>query len=196
MSHPVERRLDATYQLRVLRTFLRRDLKLWTYFRFNFAIDLMGIVSNAVIYGLIAHFGAGAGRNGYATYVVAGLIFNALANAALTAPYQGLMQAFWSNRLELLMMSPVSLPVFVIGTSLQPYVRALIEAALYVALGVLLFGVSLSAPPAPLVFVAALLLGLAAISGLGLIGASLVYHLDARGGQDPLRLFVGILAGL
>jgi len=193
---PVER-LDWRANLRICWLFVRRSLRLWTYFKLNFLVGQAEVVSNLIIFATIARFRGEApgAAGGYVSFVILGLILNALLTAALAAPYQGLIDSYWSNRLEMLMMSPIRLPLFVVGTSVGNYVQAAFQVALYAGLGWLWFGF---APRGAGWAMAGLLilLGVFACTGLGLIAASSVYHLDARGGQDPVRFVVGLLSGL
>lgn len=193
---PVER-LDWRANLRVCWLFVRRSLRLWTYFKLNFLVGQAEVVSNLIIFATIARLrGEASGpAGGYVSFVILGLILNAILTAALAAPYQGLIDSYWSNRLEMLMMSPIRLPLFVVGTSVGNYVQAGFQVALYAGLGWLWFGF---APWGAGWVMAGLLvlLGAFACTGLGLIAASSIYHLDARGGQDPVRFVVGLLSGL
>jgi ABC-type multidrug transport system permease subunit len=189
--------LDWRANIRICWLFVRRSLRLWTYFKLNFLVGQAEVVSNLIIFATIARFrGEAPGApGGYVSFVILGLILNALLTAALAAPYQGLIDSYWSNRLEMLMMSPIRLPLFVVGTSVGNYVQAGFQVALYAGLGWLWFGF---APWGRGWAMAGLLvlLGVLACTGLGLIAASSVYHLDARGGQDPVRFVVGLLSGL
>lgn len=180
--------------------FLRRDLKLWTYFKLNFAVELAGVVSNILIYAIMAGFNRsgeflGAYGGDYVSFVIVGLTINELLTTSLSAPYNGVMDSFWNNRLEFLMMSPVSLQLFVIGTSLGGYVRSFIRILIYVIFGSLVFGLTYPLANYGLAFLF-LVLGILACTGLGLMAASMIYLVDARGGQDPIRWVVGILAGV
>jgi ABC-2 type transport system permease protein len=199
---PVER-LDWRANLRICWLFIRRSLRLWTYFKLNFLISQAEVVSNLIIFATIARFqttvavssaAAGVGSS-YVSFVILGLILNAILTAALAAPYNGLLDSFWSNRMEMLMMSPIRLPLFVVGTSAGSYIQAAFQVAIYTGLGWLWFGFA----PWGAGWVLAgglVLLGALACTGLGLLAASNIYHLDARGGQDPVRFVIGLLSGL
>jgi len=184
----------------VIWIFLKRDLKLWTYFKLNFAMELAGVFSNLLIYTLIASFRPagqflGAYGSDYVTFVIVGLAVNELLTTSLSAPYDGVMDSFWSNRLELLMMSPISLQLFVVGISLGRYVRSFFRISIYIAFGSLMFGLRFPLANYGLAFLF-LALGIVACTGLGFMAASMIYLVDARGGQDPVRWILGILSGL
>lgn len=191
---------SLSHNLNAIFTFIRRDLKLWTYFRLNFLVDMAGVFSNLVIFAMVARFGPGTGleafNNDYVSFVILGVIFNALMAAAISGPYNGLMDGFWNNRLEVLLMSPISIPAFAAGASLGEHVRSLIRVLVYLLTGIFLFGFTLSAGAQYGLALVYLALAVLACTGLGLLAASMIYYIDARGGQDPIRLVVEILAGL
>jgi ABC-2 type transport system permease protein len=191
-------RLDWRANVRVCWIFIRRSLRLWTYFKLNFLISQAEVISNLVIFATIARFHPSAVGD-YVSFVILGLILNTLLTAALTAPYFGLLESFWSNRMEMLMMSPIRLPLFMVGTSIGGYIQAGFRVALTAGLGWLWFGFAPWASAGGVGWAAAallLLLGAFACTGLGLLAAGNVYHLDARGGQDPVSFVVGLLSGL
>jgi ABC-2 type transport system permease protein len=198
---PVER-LDWRANLRICWLFVRRSLRLWTYFKLNFLVSQAEVVSNLIIFATVARFhsaAAGSGAAGvggsYVSFVILGLILNAILTAALAAPYNGLLDSFWSNRMEMLMMSPIRLPLFMVGTSAGSYIQAAFQVAIYAGLGWLWFGFAPWGAGWALAG-GLVLLGAFACTGLGLLAASNIYHLDARGGQDPVRFIIGLLSGL
>ncbi len=193
--------LSRARELAAIWMFVKRDLLLQTYFKFSFSTGLMETVSSLVIYGMIARFGQsvpelGILAGGYVNWVISGVVINTLLATALAGPYNGLLESFWENRVELIMASPLRLPIFVTGLSTGKYVDALIRSAIYLAGGTLFLGFTWPAAPRMLVALLVLILALLACTGLGLAAASSVYTLDARGGQDPVRFVVETLSGL
>jgi len=198
-----ELRMDRKATLRAMWAFVKRDLKIWTYFKLNFLIELAGIFSNLAIYAIIALVAGETVKSflkpyggEYVSYVILGIILNTILSTSLAAPYWGTMEAFWSGRLEILMISPISTPLFVTGTSIGGYVRTFINVLIYLALGLLFFGLRLGGTADYALAGFYILIAAVACTGLGLMGASLIYFIDARGGQDPIRWIVGILVGL
>jgi len=196
--------LGWRYHWRCIWTFARRELRLWTYFRVNFTLDLLVVFTNFIIYMIIASFRPAAPTAvygaGYASFLTVGLAVNTLMATAVAGPYTGLMDCWQNNRLETLMMSPISLPLFITGISVGQYARALMRLCIYLAGGALLFGAfaDVAGPTLARGASALLVLGLAlsACTGLGLAAASMVYLVDARGGSDPVRLVVDTLSGI
>jgi ABC-2 type transport system permease protein len=193
--------LSLARELEAVWMFVRRDLLLRSYFGFSYLTSLLGNISTLIIYGMIASFGRSdpqlqALAGGYVNFIISGLVVNTLLATALSGPYEGLMDCFWNNRLEVIMASPLRLPLFVTGLSIGRYGDTLIRIALYLVGGSLFLGFTWPAAPRVLSFLAVLLPALVACTGLGLIAASTVYTLDARGGQDPVRFVVETAAGL
>ena len=181
--------------------FVKRDLLMQTRFKFAYSTGLMEVVTSLVIYGMIARFGQAvpgvAGlAGGYVNWVITGLVLNLLLSAALSGPHQSLIESYWADRLEIIMSSPLRLPVFVTGMSLGGYGDTLVRAAVYLAGGTLFLGFRWPDAPRVLLFLAVLLPALAACTGLGLVAASSMYTLDARDGEDPVRFAVQAVAGL
>jgi ABC-2 type transport system permease protein len=181
--------------------FVKRDLLLQTHFKISYVVGLIGTVSSLVIYGMIARFGQSvpeiqALAGSYVNFVISGMVVNTLLATALSGPYNGLMESFWSNRTEIIIASPLRLPIFVIGLSAGRYVDTLIRMAIYLVGGSLFLGFTWPAAPGVLALLAVLLPALMACTGLGLMAASSIYTLDARGGQDPIRFVVETISGL
>jgi len=181
--------------------FVKREFRLQSYFKLSYGTGLLQTVSTLLIYGMIARFGQSVPAvrglaGGYVNFVVSGLALNALLSTALSGPYIGLMSSFWDNRLEIIMASPIRLPVFVTGVSVGRYVDTVIRIAIYLIGGSLLLGFTWPAGPGVLAAVLILVPALAACTGLGLAAASTVYTIDARGGQDPIRFVVETVSGL
>lgn len=196
--------LDRWYQWRCIWTFGRRELRLWTYFQTSFVLDLLAVFTTFIIYMIMSNFrpvGPAEIYGGtYASFMVLGFIANTVLAAALSAPYAGLMSSWWSNRLEVLMMSPVNLATFVTGISIGEYIRSIVRVFIYALTGAVLFHSfagfqNLSMMRVGLSLLTATL-AIGACTGLGLLAASMVYLLDARGGSDPVRLAVETLSAI
>jgi ABC-2 type transport system permease protein len=181
--------------------FLRRAFLLQTHFKFSYFIGLLGTVSTLVMYGMIARFGSESTEahslsGGYINYVITGLVINTLLATALSGPYRGLMDCFWNNRAETLMASPIRLQIFATGVSIGHYLDAVVRIIIYLLGGWLFLGFAWPAASGLMLGAALLVLGIIACTGLGLAAASMVYLLDARGGQDPIQFFVEVVSGL
>lgn len=195
------RPLTSRQQVAAIWVFVKRDLSLQTRFKASYVTGLMGTAQQLVIYAMIARFGTSlpALRNitgGYVDFVLTGLALNILLTTALTGPYLGLIESFWSNRIEILLASPLRLPGFVTGLSVGKFVDAAVQLVLIVVGGWLFFGFVWPSGGNALVFLAVLVPALGAVIGLGLAAAGMVYLLDARGGQDPVQFAVLTISSL
>jgi ABC-2 type transport system permease protein len=195
------KRLSLAQELTAVWMFVRREILLQTHYKFSYVIGQMETVTTLVIYGMIARFGQTVPEiqtlaGGYVNFVISGIVLNALLATALSGPYNGLMESFWNNRVEIIMASPLRLPIFVTGLSAGRYVDTFVKIAIYLAGGTLFLGFTWPAAPGILSFLAVLVLALLACTGLGLAAASSIYTLDARGGQDPVRFVVETISGL
>jgi len=195
------RPLTGRQQQAAVWVFIKRDLSLLTRFKVSYLTSLMGTVQQLVIYAMIARFGLSLSvahglTGGYVDFVLTGLALNTLLTAALTGPYLGLIESFWSNRIEILLASPLRLPGFVIGLSVGKLVDAVIQVTVILLGGWLFFDFVWPDGGNALVFLAVLIPALAAVIGLGLAAAGMVYLLDARGGQDPVQFAVQTISSL
>ena len=195
--------LDRKATLRAIWIFVKRDLKIWTYFKANFIIDIVDMFWELALYTIIALVAEESVRcsltpygGDYVSYIVLGIVFNMILGTSLSAAYSGTMSAFWSGRLELLMLSPISTPVFILGTSIGKYIRTFLNVAVYLIFGVFIFGAKTSATANYWLALLYIVVAAAACTGLGLMAASMIYFVDARGGQDPIRWILNVIVGL
>lgn len=193
--------LSRMREVAAIWMFIKRDFRVQTYFKFAFLMGLISTIPQLIIFWMIARFGQSvpevrALSGGYVNFVISGLVLNSLLSAALTGPYKGLMDSFWNDRVEIIMVSPLRLPIFVTGLSLGNYVETVLKIIIYLGGATLFLGFTWPQTPRVFAFLAVLIPALLACTGLGLAAASSVYTLDARGGQDPILLVVETLSGL
>ena len=186
--------------LRVAYYLVRREFKIWTYYKVNFILDIIEVLIDLIVMAIIAL----ASRDvvapklsvyggDYLSYVVLGLICNRILSMAVNAPYSSIGRAFWQRRIELFLSSPLN-PVFLVSAlSLGLIVRESIMAILYLV-AALALGLRVSS--LGLTSILAMLLGFTACLGLGLMSASLFYLLEAKAGSDPLRWIINISSRL
>ena len=193
--------LSRMREVAAIWMFIKRDFRVQTYFKFAFLMGLISTVPQLIIFWMIARFGQSvpevrALSGGYVNFVISGLVLNSLLAAALTGPYKGLMDSFWNDRVEIIMVSPLRLPIFVTGLSLGNYVETVLKIIICLGGATLFLGFTWPQTPNVFAFLAVLIPALLACTGLGLAAASSVYTLDARGGQDPILLVVETISGL
>jgi ABC-2 type transport system permease protein len=200
-SWEISKPLSPLREFAAVWMFVRRQFRLLTFFRLSFITGLLASIPQLIIFGVIAKFGQSIPEvqglsGGYVNFVISGLVINTLLATALSGPYRGLMDSFWNDRIEIILTSPLRLPVFVTGLSAGNYLDAVLRVMIIIVGAALFLGFSVTLAPILLAAPLVLVLGLLACTGLGLAAASSVYTLDARGGQDPIILIVETLSGL
>lgn len=200
---PVREIAQTRSTLRVLRALAHREIRALVFFRFSFGTRVLEAVTNLIIFSVLAQLkpgehSAALNNSSFLFFVLVGMTTMIVLNGAMQLPYKGLLDAYWQNRLELLLMSPIRLPLYIIGSALGGFVEPAVVTVVYVLVGWLAFGFQPWSSGLLPVVAAVLVLVLAAVAvvGVGLIMASMIYHIDARGGEDPIGLFLGIGASL
>lgn len=166
--------------MRTLWAFFRRDATIHTSYKLGFVMDLLGVFFTAATYYYVAKmFGAAATPflraygGDYFAFVLIGVAFAAYQNVGLNSFSQSLRQEQFLNTLEPLLVTPVSTPRFLIGSSLWDFLYATVRVALYLGVGAAFFGFRLSQTRlAPAL--AVLVLTLLAFMGLGVFAASFI----------------------
>lgn len=163
-----------------LWAFFRRDWAIHTSYKMGFLMDMGGVFFSATTYYFVAQmFGTAAApflsRYGgdYFAFVLIGIAFAAYQNVGLNSFSQSLRQEQFLNTLEPLLMTPVNTPRFLMGSALWDFVYATVRVAVYLGLGVGVFGLSLRGANIGAALVL-LLLTLAAFMGLGIFAAAFI----------------------
>lgn len=127
-------------------------------------------------------------RGGYFAFSLVGFIFLDYLNAALNTFDSSLTEARDSGTLEHVLVTQTSLPVFLAGSSIYPFVSTTVRIAVYIAWGAVLFGFPLREANW-LAVIGVLVASLLAFSGLGILSAS--YLLLFKRGNPAKWLFLG-----
>lgn len=166
--------------LKTLWGFFRRDAAIHTSYKLGFAMDLGSVFFSAATFYFVAKvLGASAAPmlaaygGDYFSFVLIGIAFATYQNVGLNAFSQALRQEQFLNTLEPLMMTPVRLPVFLLGSALWDFLHATLEVLLYLALGLCLFGLKVPNANVPAAFVV-LAMTLFSFMGLGVFAASFI----------------------
>jgi ABC-2 type transport system permease protein len=165
---------------RTLWGFFRRDAAIHTSYKLGFVMDLGSVFFSAATFYFVAKvFGAAAAPmlahygGDYFSFVLIGIAFATYQNVGLNSFSQALRQEQFLNTLEPLMMSPVRLPTFLLGSALWDFLNATLEVLLYMALGLFLFGFRAPSANVPAAL-AVLAMTLFAFMGLGIFAASFI----------------------
>lgn len=160
--------------------FFRRDAAIHTSYKLGFVMELGGVFFSAATFYFVAKIlGPAAApmltRYGgdYFSFVLIGIAFSTYQNVGLNSFSQALRQEQFLNTLEPLFMTPVRLPVFLLGSALWDFLNATLQVVLYVALGLFLFGLKVPDANIGAAF-AVLVMTLFAFMGLGVFAASFI----------------------
>lgn len=172
--------------------FTKRDIISFSTYKTNIAILVFTAVFGALSF---AYLGSNAsmqsvlqlyGEN-FTTYILIGLAFSSYLTQSLTLVQKTINP--WA--LEEVLVSPTSLTTFIIGSSIWGFIWSTATVVVYLAIGVFIFGVSLSINILGTVIVVAL--GISAFIGFSMIGSGILI-LTKQG--DPVTAFITIATSL
>ncbi len=172
--------------------FMKRDIISFSTYKTNILLSVLSAFFGALSY---AFLGANAlvqsvetnYHISYTTYLLIGLAFNTYLSQSLTLVQRTINP--WS--LEEVLVSPTGLVTFIVGSSAWGFIWSTLVIAIYLAVGILAFGVVLSINIIGTVLVAAL--GIATFIGFSMIGAGLLI-LTKQG--DPVTTVITIATNL
>jgi ABC-2 type transport system permease protein len=185
-----------TRVLRELWLFFWRDLSIARTYRTVFVLEVIEALFGAAMFYYVARFvdspqlqRALPQGGGYFAFSLVGYVFLDYLNAALDTFDRSLEEARDSGTLEQLLVTQTSLPLFVAGSAIYPFVATTLRIVVYVAWGALLFGFPLHAANW-LTVIVVLLATLLAFSGLGILSSS--YLLLFKRGNPAKWFFLGV----
>jgi ABC-2 type transport system permease protein len=179
--------------LRQMWLFFWRDLTIARTYRTVFVVEIVEALFGAATFYFVARFvdspelrQALPQAGSYFAYSLVGFVFLDYLNAALDSFDHSLQEARDSGTLEHLLVTETSLPVFMAGSVLYPFLATTLRIAVYFLWSAALFGFPLGNANWLAVF-AVLLAALLAFSGLGVLSASYLL-LFKRG--NPAKWFI------
>jgi ABC-2 type transport system permease protein len=182
--------------LRELWLFFWRDLSIARTYRTVFVLEAIEALFGAAMFYYVARFvdtpalqQALPQGGSYFAFSLVGFVFLDYLNAALDTFDRGLEESRDSGTLEHLLITQTSLPVFVAGSAIYPFVATTLRIVIYVAWAAALFGFPLHGANWLAVFTV-LLVTLLAFSGLGILSAS--YVLLFKRGNPAKWFFLGV----
>lgn len=188
--------------LRTIGAFLIRDFQVESSYRLAFLLQTIGLLVNATLWFFIARFIGGVrpsaelldqtGGYDYFTYVIGGLMVSRFLQVSLNAYASQIRQEQTTGTLEAMLVAPTRLGHLMISSSAWAFTLAAIQSALYLFFGVVVFGVEL-APGNLLAAVAAIVLTVLALSGIGIFSAAFVLYFK-RG--NPINFVIGSMSAL
>ncbi len=182
--------------LRELWLFFWRDLSIARTYRTVFVLEAIEALFGAAMFYYVARFvdtpalqQALPQGGSYFAFSLVGFVFLDYLNAALDTFDRSLEEARDSGTLEHLLITQTSLPVFVAGSAIYPFVATTLRIGVYIAWAAVLFGFPVHAANW-LAVLAVLLVTLLAFSGLGILSAS--YLLLFKRGNPAKWFFLGV----
>ncbi len=182
--------------LRDLLLFFQRDVRIANSYRGPFVLELVAALFGAATFYYVARFvdspqlrGALPQGTSYFAYSLVGFVFFDYLHAAVDSFDRTLEEARDTGTLEPLLVTQVSLPVVLIGSSIYPFVLTTLRVVVYLGWGSMLFGFPLrSANWASVVVV--LFATLLSFSGLGIFSSA--YLLLFKRGNPSKWFFLGV----
>lgn len=185
--------------LRLLLAFLIRDFFTETSYRLSFLLGIGGVLFRAFIFYFLAQLIGDsaapllADYNGdYFAFVIIGVALGGYFGVGLSGFARALRQAQTTGTLEALLMTPVPVPLVIVGSAAWSYVFTTFRVVVYLLAGVLLLGLDLSGANVWAALLI-LLLGIIAFASIGILAASIIMVIK-RG--DPITALFGNLANL
>jgi ABC-2 type transport system permease protein len=182
--------------LRELWLFFWRDLSIARTYRTVFILEAIEALFGAAMFYYVARFvdtpalqHALPQGGSYFAFSLVGFVFLDYLNAALDTFDRGLEESRDTGTLEHLLITQTSLPVFVAGSAIYPFVATTLRIVIYVAWAAALFGFPWQAANW-LAVSAVLLVTLLAFAGLGILSAS--YLLLFKRGNPAKWFFLGV----
>jgi ABC-2 type transport system permease protein len=176
--------------------FFWRDFSIARTYRTVFVLEAVEALFGAAMFYYVARFvdtpelqRTLPQGGSYFAFSLVGFVFLDYLNAALDTFDRSLEEARDSGTLEHLLVTQASLPVFVAGSAIYPFVATTLHIVVYVAWGAALFGFPVHAANWVTVIVV-LLATLLAFSGLGILSSS--YLLLFKRGNPAKWFFLGI----
>ncbi len=176
--------------------FFWRDLTIARTYRTVFVLEAIEALFGAAMFYYVARFvdtpelQSSLPQGGsYFAFSLVGFIFLDYLNAALDTFDRSLEEARDSGTLEHLLVTQTSLPVFVAGSAIYPFVATTLRIVVYVAWAAALFRFPLHSANW-LAVCTVLAVTLLAFSGLGILSAS--YLLIFKRGNPAKWFFLGI----
>jgi ABC-2 type transport system permease protein len=166
--------------VRLAWAFLKKDAMTAMSYRISFAVQLLG---NILILGVIYFIGKSLGSQplpafqsyggSFLGFLLIGVALTDCAGVSLTAFAKEIREGQVTGTLEATLMSPVRLPLILIYSSLWSYCFSAFRFLLYLAVGSLIYGVSLGKANVPASIVL-FLLTIMCFMGLGILWSSVV----------------------
>ena len=183
--------------------FLKRDFTVAFSYRIGFLLEMLGIFFSAASFYFLSRLFGNAlvpqldqYGGDYFSFVLIGLAFNGYLGLSLSSFASSIRDGQMTGTLEIMLLSPTRLSMILFSSSLWDYLLTTMNVAVYLVVGVLVFGFNISQANFLTAFVV-LILSVTSFSGIGILSAAVVLIVK-RG--DPIAWIFGgvstLLAGV
>ncbi len=185
--------------MNVATAFLKRDLSQSLSYRLSFLLQLVGIFFGVATFYFLSQLMGKALLNqldkyggDYFSFVLIGIAFSGYMGLSISNFASSIREGQVMGTLEIMLLSPTHLSTILISSSLWAYVMATAQSLIYLLMGALLFGFSVSNVNL-LSALVVLLLSISSFSSVGILSAAVVL-LIKKG--DPIAWVFGSLSSL
>ena len=177
--------------MKIAWAFLKRDFLNQVSYRLSFFLQILGIFPIVLMFFFLSRLVVGDAVSGplrpyggeYFPFVLIGIAFQNYLTLSLSNFSSSIRESQLSGTLEAILVTPVKLPAFLIGSASYSFVFNAIRILVYLGFGMLLFDFAFSWSQIPVALLV-VILTIAAFSSLGIFSASFIV-LFKKG--DPLN---------
>ncbi len=178
--------------MNTLWTFFRRDFLIETSYRFAFALSILSMLPQLLMFYFVAKMVDSSLTSslvpyggGYFPFVLVGISLQRYLNLSLSSFSNSLRQSQLTGTLEAMLATPIKAPMFLLGSTLYSFWFNSMRILLWLIVGALLFGAKLNWVQLPLAL-PVFLLTILAFSSLGIFSASFIVFFKKG---DPVQAF-------
>ena len=182
----VKHNLTPKETLHVIGSYMARSARLWYRFKISFIFMFISMIVAITIWYFMNKVLEINIVEDYFTFVLVGVIINQYVLITLSIYLESLKELYWSNQLEFYLTSPSRLKTFFFASLTWTYIYATINAVLYLVIGIFIFDAKLVFRFETIMIIPILFLLITALSGIGLISASMFMLVDAKGEIEPV----------
>jgi len=160
--------------------FVRRDFYIHTSYRLSLLLQILSTIISITSYYFLARFIGGSLQNNlpgngddYFAFVLVGVALHDYSSTSLKVFSQSIRESQLAGNLEALLSTQTPLHEVILSSAVYPFLLTSLNVFLYIALGRILFGVSLASVNWPAAILM-LMLTILVSSGMGILSASFV----------------------
>lgn len=192
---------DSRYMIQAIRkpaSFIWRDLIEEASYKLSFAMQIFGVVSSTLVYFFISKLFGDMGATylrpyggNYFSFVIIGVAFFSYLGVSVRGISSSIREGQKLGTLEALLVTQTDIPVIIVSSSLYSFLWATFKVAVYMFLGVIVFGMDIGKANVSGALLI-LLLTITSFTSVGIISASFVMILKKG---DPVGwLFTSLSA--